>query len=104
MTTWPSFGSGSGISRMTSTSGPPKPVLRIACMGCLHQLHVSGMNFQIHEQFSCPLSPRGAPPREECELGRDGYIKLRCLSPSNEPSPRPEFLLAGFREPSRFHL
>src|SRR5262245_52841675 len=32
ITAWPAFGSGSGISRMTSTSGPPKPVLRIARM------------------------------------------------------------------------
>src|SRR5262245_44452115 len=30
ITAWPAFGSGCGISRMTSTSGPPNPVLRIA--------------------------------------------------------------------------
>src|SRR4051812_252073 len=34
ITAWPSFGSGSGISRMTRTSGPPNSVLRIARMGC----------------------------------------------------------------------
>src|SRR5262249_49088096 len=32
ITAWPAFGSGSGTSRMTSTSGPPNPVLRIARM------------------------------------------------------------------------
>src|SRR5262249_40691063 len=32
ITACPSFGSGSEISRMTSTSGPPNPVLRIARM------------------------------------------------------------------------
>src|SRR4029077_3308608 len=42
ITAWPALGSGSGISRMTSTSGPPNPVLRIARMRHLPHRSVMG--------------------------------------------------------------
>src|SRR5262249_15652281 len=67
--TWPAFGSGSGISRMTSTSGPPNAVLRIARM-------------------ACPPGPCVSRSRR-CEVGGCCRIGRARLLPSHRPREKP---------------
>jgi hypothetical protein len=62
---YPSFGSGSGISRMTSFSGPPNPVQRIARMGSPPTaLLEQGQTLRSHHQGKSMAVIRFDNPRD----------------------------------------